>query len=44
VVRFHLIAIKELRKLGAMVTPLTVINGKMVAGFNRQKLGQLLDK
>jgi arsenate reductase-like glutaredoxin family protein len=35
-------ALNELRKTGAMVTPLTVINGKYEAGFNKSRLKQLL--
>ena len=37
-------ALKELEKIGAMVTPLTVINGETVGGFNKKKLEQLLGK
>jgi len=35
-------ALNELRKTGAMVTPLTVINGEYEAGFNKRRLNQLL--
>lgn len=35
-------AINELKKLGVMTTPVTVINGDMVIGFDEQKLEQLL--
>ncbi len=35
-------AMEKLKKLGAMVTPLAIINGEIVAGFNQQKLEQLL--
>lgn len=35
-------AINELKKLGVMTTPVTLINGDMVIGFDEQKLEQLL--
>lgn len=35
-------AINDLKKLGVMTTPVTVINGETVIGFNKQKLEQLL--
>jgi len=35
-------AINELKKLGVMTTPVTVINGDMVIGFDVQKLNRLL--
>lgn len=34
-------AIDELKKTGAMTTPVTLIDGEMVIGFDRQKLDQL---
>lgn len=36
-------AINELKKLGVMTTPVTVINSDMVIGFDQQKLEQLLN-
>lgn len=36
-------AIDELKKLGIMTTPVTVINGNMVIGFDQQKLEKLLN-
>lgn len=35
-------AIEELRKMGVMTTPVTLVNGKMVIGFDMKKLEQLL--
>jgi glutaredoxin len=35
-------AINELKKLGVMTTPVTVIDGEMVVGFDQQKFEQLL--
>jgi len=35
-------AINKLKKLGVMTTPVTLINGDMVIGFDEQKLEQLL--
>ncbi len=35
-------AINELKKLGIMTTPVTVIDGEIVVGFDQQKLEQLL--
>ncbi len=32
----------ELQSLGAQATPVTVIDGQVVIGFNREKLGELL--
>jgi glutaredoxin len=37
-------AINELRKLGVMTTPVTVIDGEVVVGFDESKLEQLLKK
>jgi len=37
-------AIEELKKMGLMTTPVTVIDGEPVIGFDRQKLDQLLGK
>ncbi len=36
-------AINELKKLGVMTTPVTVINSDMVIGFDEQKLERLLN-
>ena len=35
-------AVEELEKLGAMTTPVIVINGEVVIGFNRARLEELL--
>jgi glutaredoxin 3 len=35
-------ALAELEKLGIMTTPVTVIEGQVVVGFDRAKLEQLL--
>jgi len=35
-------ALVELEKLGYMTTPVTLVDGKIVVGFDRAKLGQLL--
>ncbi len=35
-------ALKELQKLGVFSTPVTLINGAVVVGFDREKLEQLL--
>lgn len=35
-------AIKEMKKLGIMITPLTAIDGETVVGFDQQKLEHLL--
>ncbi len=35
-------AINELKKLGVMTTPVTVIDGEAVIGFDQQKFEQLL--
>ncbi len=37
-------AITELKKLGIMTTPVTVIDGELVIGFDMSKLEQLLKK
>ncbi|MBI4849655.1 MAG: glutaredoxin family protein [Nitrospirae bacterium] len=37
-------AIDELKKMGVMTTPVTVIDGEMVIGFDMKKLEQLLNK
>jgi glutaredoxin len=34
--------IDELKKLGVMTTPVTLINGEMVIGFDEQKLNKLI--
>lgn len=36
------IALGELSRLGVMTTPVTVVDGVVVVGFDRQKLDQLL--
>ncbi len=35
-------ALTELKKLGIMTTPVTVIDSELVVGFDQQKLEQLL--
>jgi glutaredoxin 3 len=35
--------LNELEKLGYMTTPVTVIDGQVVVGFNRDKLQRLLE-
>jgi glutaredoxin 3 len=35
-------AVEELERLGAMTTPVIVINGEVVIGFNRARLEELL--
>jgi len=35
-------ALQELLDLGVRATPVTIIDGEMVLGFDRQKLEQLL--
>jgi glutaredoxin 3 len=35
-------ALEELERLGAMTTPVIVINGDVVIGFNRKRLEELL--
>jgi pseudouridine-5'-phosphate glycosidase len=35
-------ALQELLDLGVRATPVTIIDGEMVVGFDRQKLEQLL--
>lgn len=36
-------AVNDLKKMGVMTTPVTVINGEIVIGFDQQKLEQLLN-
>ena len=36
-------ALNELEKLGYMTTPVTVIDGQIVVGFDRDKLQKLLN-
>jgi glutaredoxin len=36
-------AVAELEKLGYMTTPVTVIDGRVVVGFDRDKLQKLLE-
>jgi glutaredoxin 3 len=36
------IALEELQKLGYMTTPVTVIDGEVVVGFDRNQLEKLL--
>ena len=35
-------AIKELEKLGVMSTPVTLIDGEVVVGFDQKRLNELL--
>lgn len=35
-------ALEELLKLGVLATPVTIIDGEMVVGFDREKLEHLL--
>jgi glutaredoxin 3 len=35
-------ALEELEKLGAMTTPVILINGEVVIGFNRVRIEELL--
>ena len=35
-------ALDELQKLGYMTTPVTVVDGKLVVGFDREKLQKLI--
>lgn len=37
-------ALAELEKLGLMTTPVTVIDGEVVVGFDRARLEQLLGR
>jgi len=37
-------AVSELERLGVMTTPVTVIDGEVVIGFDREKLTALLSK
>ncbi|MBI5055468.1 MAG: glutaredoxin family protein [Nitrospirae bacterium] len=37
-------AIYDLRKMGIMTLPLTLINGEAVTGFNQEKIDELLNK
>jgi len=37
-------ALAELEKLGYMTTPVTVVNGEVVVGFDRTRLERLLGK
>jgi glutaredoxin len=36
-------ALAELERLGYLTTPVTVVDGEVVVGFDRQRLEQLLD-
>lgn len=36
------VALEELQRLGVMTTPVTVINGEMVVGFDQSRLEALL--
>ena len=36
-------ALAELQKLGLMTTPVTVVDGEAVVGFNKEKLSSLLN-
>lgn len=35
-------AVEEIERLGAMTTPVVVIDGEVVIGFNRKRLEELL--
>lgn len=37
-------ALKDLERLGYMTTPVTVVGGEVVVGFDRQKLEKALDQ
>ena len=37
-------AVSELERLGVMTTPVTVIDGEVVIGFDRERLTALLSK
>ncbi|MGH9803699.1 MAG: glutaredoxin family protein [Candidatus Acidiferrales bacterium] len=37
-------ALAELEKLGYITTPVTLINGEVVVGFDRARLAQLLER
>ncbi len=37
-------ALEELEALGVMTTPVTVIDGELVIGFDRQELDRLLSE
>jgi glutaredoxin 3 len=37
-------ALAELEKLGYMTTPVTMIDGEIVVGFDRARLANLLDR
>ncbi len=37
-------AVNELKRLGFMTIPITLIDGEAVTGFDQQKLEQLLNK
>ena len=37
------LAIAELEELGFMTTPVTVMDGEVVVGFDRERLDELLD-
>ena len=37
-------ALGELRKLGYMTTPVILVDGEVVVGFDAQKLGALLNR
>ncbi len=36
-------AMEELIKIGVMTTPVTVIDGEVVVGFDKKRLDELLD-
>jgi glutaredoxin 3 len=38
------LALHELERLGYMTTPVTVIDGDVIVGFDRAKLGDLLQR
>jgi len=37
-------ALAELEQIGVMTTPITIVDGETVIGFDRQRLGALLSK
>jgi glutaredoxin len=37
-------ALNELKSMGIMTTPVTVIDGEKIIGYDTEKLGQLLGK
>ena len=37
-------ALDELEQLGVLTTPVTIIDGEVIVGFDRLRLGELLEK